>query len=35
VRDVMIAGRWVVREGRHPRQDEVFARYRAALARIG
>jgi formimidoylglutamate deiminase len=35
VRDVMCAGRWIVREGRHPREDEVLAGYRAALARIG
>jgi formimidoylglutamate deiminase len=32
VRDVMSGGRWVVREGRHAREDEVFARYRTALA---
>jgi formimidoylglutamate deiminase len=35
VRDVMVGGRWAVREGRHPREAEVLARYRAALARIG
>jgi formimidoylglutamate deiminase len=35
VRDVMVGGRWTVREGRHPREAEVLARYRAALARIG
>ena len=32
VRDVMSSGHWVVRDGRHAREDEVFARYRAALA---
>jgi formimidoylglutamate deiminase len=35
VRDVMVGGRWAVREGRHSREAEVLARYRAALARIG
>ena len=34
VRDVMVAGRWVVRDGRHPREDEIFRRYRAAIARM-
>jgi formimidoylglutamate deiminase len=32
VRDVMVAGRWKVRAGRHPREDQVHARYRAAIA---
>ena len=32
VRDVMVAGRWRVREGRHPHEDEVFARYRKAIS---
>lgn len=32
VRDVMVGGRWVVRDGRHPQQDAVAARYRAAVA---
>ena len=32
VRDVMSGGRWVVCEGRHAREAEVFARYRTALA---
>jgi len=31
VRDVMVNGRWIVRDGRHPHEDEVFARYRAVL----
>ena len=35
VRDVMVGGRWTVREGCHPREEEVLARYRAVLARIG
>jgi formimidoylglutamate deiminase len=34
VRDVMVKGRWVVREGRHPQEDAVFARYRGCLARL-
>jgi formimidoylglutamate deiminase len=34
VRDVMVAGRWVVRDGRHPREDAALARYRATLARL-
>jgi len=32
VRDVMVAGRWRVREGRHPREDETLARFRHAVA---
>ena len=35
VRDVMIGGRWVVREAHHAREDEIAARYRAALKQIG
>jgi formimidoylglutamate deiminase len=34
VRDVMCGGRWVVREGRHPREAEVAKRYRAVLSSI-
>ena len=34
VRDVMVDGRWVVRDGRHPQQDAVLARYRNTLARL-
>jgi len=34
VRDVMVNGRWIVRDGRHPREDEVFARYRVALREL-
>ncbi len=34
VRDVMVAGRWVVRDGRHPREAEVFARYRTTVAQL-
>ncbi len=34
VRDVMAGGKWIVRDGRHFAEDEVFARYRAALAHM-
>jgi formimidoylglutamate deiminase len=34
VRDVMAGGKWIVREGRHVAEEEIFGRYRAALARI-
>lgn len=34
VRDVMVGGRWVVRDGRHPDERAVLADYRAALARL-
>jgi len=34
VRDVMAGGKWIVREGHHIAEEEIFARYRAALARI-
>jgi formimidoylglutamate deiminase len=34
VRDLMSAGRWIVREGRHPREQDVLRRFRAALSRI-
>lgn len=32
VRDVMVGGRWVVREGRHDDEAAILAGYRAALA---
>ncbi|MFQ5985234.1 MAG: formimidoylglutamate deiminase [Alphaproteobacteria bacterium] len=32
VRDVMVAGRWVVREGRHEKEDSILARYLKAVA---
>ncbi len=35
VRDVLIGGEQVVTAGRHRDEDAVFARYRAALARLG
>jgi formimidoylglutamate deiminase len=34
VRDVVAGGRFIVRDGRHGHEEEVFARYRAALARL-
>jgi formimidoylglutamate deiminase len=34
VRDVLCGGRFIVREGRHAREQDVLRRYRAALARI-
>ena len=34
VRDVMVAGRWVVREGRHANEQDALAGYRATLARL-
>ena len=34
IRDVLARGRFVVRDGRHVAEDAVFARYRAALARL-
>lgn len=34
VRDVIAGGRFIVRDGHHAEEDAVFARYRAALARL-
>ena len=34
VRDVMVNGRWIVRDGWHPREAEIFARYRGALRKL-
>lgn len=34
VRDVMVAGRWVVRDGAHRDREAVAERYRAALQRL-
>ncbi len=31
VTDVMVGGAWVVRAARHPREDEVFSAYKAAV----
>jgi formimidoylglutamate deiminase len=35
VRDVMVGGRWRVRDGVHVDRDRVFARYRQAMAELG
>jgi formimidoylglutamate deiminase len=34
VRDVVVGGRVVVRDGRHPREDEVLERYRRTMRRL-
>ncbi|HEY1724043.1 MAG TPA: formimidoylglutamate deiminase [Steroidobacteraceae bacterium] len=34
-RQVMVAGRWVIRDGRHAQQAQIDADYRAALERVG
>jgi formimidoylglutamate deiminase len=34
VRDVMVGGRWLVRDGRHPHEEAIFSRYRTCLARF-
>jgi len=34
VRDVMCGGRWIVSEGRHAREQDVYRRFRAAIARF-
>jgi formimidoylglutamate deiminase len=34
VRDVMVAGDWVVRDFRHRDEARIAARYRAAVARL-
>jgi formimidoylglutamate deiminase len=34
VRDVMVAGHWVVRDGHHPREDAVLDRYRRTMAEL-
>ena len=34
VSDVMVGGDWAVRDGRHAREDEVFAAYKTAAARL-
>jgi formimidoylglutamate deiminase len=34
VRDVMVGGRWVVRDGRHRDEEAILARYSATLARL-
>jgi formimidoylglutamate deiminase len=34
VRDVMVGGQWVVRDGRHLREGEILARFKAAVDRL-
>jgi formimidoylglutamate deiminase len=34
VTGVMVGGDWVVREGRHAREDDIFAAYKTALAEL-
>ncbi len=34
IRHVMVGGRWVVREGRHPAEERIAENYRAALRRL-
>ena len=34
VSDVMVAGDWVVKAGKHAKEDEVFARYNELVGRI-
>ncbi len=35
VRDVMVAGQWVVKRGRHPREEAVRSAYAEAVKRVG
>jgi formimidoylglutamate deiminase len=34
IRHVMVGGRWVVREGRHPAEERIAESYRAAIRRL-
>jgi formimidoylglutamate deiminase len=34
VRDVMVAGRWVIRDGRHPHEEAIRANYLNAMRRL-
>ena len=34
VTGVMVGGAWVVRDGRHPREDEILAAYKTAIAEL-
>ena len=34
IRHVMVGGRWVVREGRHPGEERIAENYRAAIRRL-
>ena len=35
VRDVMVGGEWVVRDGRHPREEVVAGAFREAVRKVG
>ena len=35
VRDVMVGGEWVVKQGRHPREEAVRSAYAEAVKRLG
>lgn len=35
VRDVMVGGRWVVRDRHHKRQEKIFERYRKTIRKMG
>lgn len=34
IRDVMVAGRWRIRDGRHEHEDSILARYKSTLAAL-
>ncbi len=34
IKDVMVAGRWRIRDGRHDRQDAIFERFKTTLATL-
>lgn len=34
IRDVMVGGRWVIRDGRHPKEDAIKARFQKTLDRL-
>ena len=34
IRDVMVGGKWVVRDGVHVREDEILARFKATIDRL-
>ncbi|MDJ0948887.1 MAG: formimidoylglutamate deiminase [Alphaproteobacteria bacterium] len=34
IRDVMVGGRWVVRDGRHDREEEIASRFRSTVSRL-
>jgi len=35
IRDVVVNGRWVVRDGRHPLQEEIVSRYKELHGNFG